>query len=386
MKKIVLKFGLFIALGLTVTIFNSCEKDKNGKDENENTELKINFSNPQAVFLKNSSSFKSSKSNNLKKSELGDGATLFQLSENGDVLPVVEGAVVTSVKPFSYGLFVTVKNECYIIYFDNTYIKLSTDYIEFIGENEDGDLIFSDVSMIKKGSTELKEMQTALTNPRVQSMSGNFAVIVGNGIFQIYNTVDGERYNINGCNGPRIVALNKEKALINDCQENGLIDIKTGIRSNVDNQYVRSWNGECVYLKDGAVLMSQGFAPNFSGYGIGVVDIYGNVEVVCNDGFNSDSGDGACMNCGNENSVLFVSNNHYIVRELTQISVVKKGELTKKSILTGYNIINISVSGDKVFFIAEDNLGNKETGFYSLTTEEATLIITQEEFDSVYTF
>jgi hypothetical protein len=54
--------------------------------------------------------------------------------------------------------------------------------------------------------------------------------------------------------------------------------------------------------------------------------------------------------------------------------------------LIGYNVISISAKGDKVFFIAEDNFGNKKTGFYSLTTEETIMVITQEEFDNVYTF
>ena len=109
------------------------------------------------------------------------------------------------------------------------------------------------------------------------------------------------------------------------------------------------WNGECIYLKNGAILMSQGFASNFSEYGIGVVDIHGNVELVCNDGFNICSS--TCMNCNNENSVLFASNNHYIVRELTQVSVVKKGELTQKSILIGYNIIkHIGIGRQSVFY------------------------------------
>jgi hypothetical protein len=87
-----------------------------------------------------------------------------------------------------------------------------------------------------------------------------------------------------------------------------------------------------------------------------------------------------------QSKLLFVTDNHYIVRELTQISVVKKGESTKKSILLGYNVISISVKGDKVFFIAEDNLGNKKTGFYSLTTEETIFVITQEEFNEIFTF
>jgi hypothetical protein len=388
-------FGFIVLFLLSAVVFGCSEDKEETKDvDNEkivddeknkgNVEFKVRFSDPKAILLKKNNENRSAKSDSLRSSGIENETTLFQITENGDVLPVIEGVVVTNVKSFSYGAYVEIGyEEKYIIYLDNTYIKLPNDYsLNFVGENEEGDLIFSDVSMIKKGSTELKKMQTALSSPRIQSMSGNFAVIDGSGIFQIYNTAGGERYNIQGCNGPRIVALNKERALINDCQEDALIDMNTGIRSNVHNIYVSMWNGEHIYLKNGAIIMSQGLTEY--GYGIGIVDINGNLEVVCNDGFNP--GFSACMNCGNGNSVLFVSNNHYIVRELTQISVVKKGESTKKSILIGYNVISISVAGDKVFFIAEDNFGNKKTGFYSLTTEETILIITQEEFDEIFAF
>jgi len=352
-----------LAFLAAITVFSGCDKDKDPK-------FKVNFSNSQALLLKNKK----------QKSNSSNETTLFQIDEKGNVVPVIDGVTVNYVKTFSYGAYIEVNNgKKYIIYLDNTYIKLP-DNVNFVGENEEGDLIFSDVSMIKKGTTELKKMQTALNNPRIQSMSGNFAVIIdyNAGITQIYNTVGGERYNIMSCNGPRIVALNKERALINDCQENALIDIKTGIRSISD---VGMWNGEHIYLKNGAVIMSQGFSEY--GFGIGIVDINGNLEIICNDGFSVEA---ACMNCGYPNFALFHSGDYFVVKELTQISVVKIGELTKKSILIGYNVISISVKGDKVFFIAEDNFGNKKLGFYSLTTEETILIITQEEFDEIFTF
>ncbi len=368
---------------LLSAVMLSCGKDdeiesvdnNNNENNNEKTELKVQFSNPQALLLKKST---------LRSSSGENTTTLFQLDDKGNVSPVIEGISINEATPFSGGVVISLYDngyniEQYIIYLDNTYWKLPDGFSsKFIGENEDGDLIFADASIVRKGAKKLEKLQTAIDSPRVQSMSGNFVVLEGGhgSIYQILNTANNVRYNIFGCNGPRIVALNKEKALINDCQENALIDMNTGVRSKAD---IGSWNGEDIYMKNGAIIMSQGLAGT-SGYGIGFLDIYGKLTVISG-GFNPGSG-----GYYSDNRVLFVSDNHYIVRELAQISVVKKGESTKKSILTGYNVVKISVKGDNVYFIAEDNLGKKMTGFYSLKTENVFLVISQEEFDEIFAF
>ena len=116
-------------------------------------ELKVQFSNPQAILLKHSSASQNAKS---RASTNENGTTLFQIDGNGNVVPVIEGVTILQVKPFSYGLFVLIESnqwKSYIIFLDNTYIELPERYCylyHFVGENDEGDLIFSDVYMIKK--------------------------------------------------------------------------------------------------------------------------------------------------------------------------------------------------------------------------------------------
>lgn len=212
-------------------------------------------------------------------------------------------------------------------------------------------------------------MQTALTSPFVRFMSGNFVTIYdySTDIGQIYNTVGGERYNVGF---HHFVALDK-----NVCfnANNKLFDLRTGQSTDVNC----SFSTNNVRVDEGVVMLSD-FWDDYVYYsGIVSLDVSGNCSLLY---------DGEFYPASYTGGSLFASNNHYIVRELTQISVVKKEESTKKRILIGYNVISVSVAGDKVYFIAEDNFGNKKTGFYSLTTEETIFVITQEEFDEIYTF
>ena len=359
-------------------LFFSCKK------ENNNETAKVfnpHFSNPQAILLQIKDAPKNASKSSV--STVAGTANLFQLDGGGNISPIVDSVNVTNVVSFSNGLILTLdNNDRYIVYLDNTFFKLPSSFeADLKGENENGDLVFSDVSIIRRFSQEITKLQTTLTNPSVQSMSGNFAIIHGGSVFQIFNTVTNERYNVNDCNGPVMVALNKYKALINDCQGNALITMANGQRVNAD---VSMWNGEHLYLKDGAAIMNQGTGiQDQSMYGLGIVDIMGRLTIICNDGFKP--GSSACMNCGAENAVLFAYGDYFIIRELDKISVVKRGILTKKVILSGYNVTSVSVNADKVFFIAEDNLGKRKAGIYSLVTDITTILDSQVQFDRVLT-
>ncbi|MDR1762274.1 MAG: hypothetical protein LBR55_07475 [Bacteroidales bacterium] len=362
MKQIFLKIRLFLLSAL------GHAKNKGDEDKNIGTiEVKIQFSKPQAIVFKK---------NLLKTQELTNKTTLFQIDEKGNVSPVIEGITVTHIQPFSYGAYIEINDtESYIIFFDNSYIQLPVDYnykypAPFIGENEEGDLIFRDVSMIKKGSTEFITMQTTLSNPVAVSLSGNFLTIVNAdfSIRQIYNTVGGEGYTISEY---RIVALDKNTALLSDSRE--LIDMRNGNRTKLEISSCLT----AIYTGNGAImLLSSYHEPPCMSYKntLGFLDNVGKFTMLSHD-FNLVMWSSAA---------LFITDNYYIVKELNQISVVRKGESTKKSILDKYNVISMSVTGDRVFFIAEDLFDNKTMGYYSLTTKETIWIITHEEFDEVF--
>lgn len=376
------KFKLF-ALNFLVLLFAiSCESDNGGDD---NTEIKLienslNFSNPKAILLKSTSI--TSKESVKGETEL---FKLFQIDENGNVTTFLGDITVKSVTCFSKGLLIQLSNNnYYCLYVDNTYFKLPNDFdAKFKGENENGDLIFSDLSVIRNNSLTVQKIQSSLNNPHVQSISGDFAIVCSETTFQILNTNSGERFNVNNCNGPRMVALNKTKALIDDCQGSALIDMKSGLRTEAS---LRMWNNEHLYLpnKQAAVILNQGAGiQDQSKYGLLFIFSNGISTSICNEGFSL--GGGSCMNCGDENSVLFHSDDFFVIKELNKISVVKLNDKSKKVILSGYNVISISVKNSKVYFIAEDILGSKVTGIYKLLDDKIEIFKTSGEYSKVFT-
>ena len=356
-------FYQLICLLLILAVFGSCRKDDNN--------FKVNFSNPQAFLLKKRGN---------SKSDSSDKTTLFQVDANGNITPLIEGITVEEAIPFSNGIIIRLSNgNRYIIYLDNTYWKLEDFWAEFVGETEDGDLLFSDVSIIRKGAQTISKLQTSLSSPYVRYLSGNFAIIESNNLYQIFNTVNNQRYNVNV---NTVVALNKEKALISDTDGMVVINMNTGIRSPAD---IRCTSGENVYLKNGAAILSSCVDPptGYVGYAIGIVDTLGQVEVLCNDGFNISE-----MNAypsEKNNSVLFHSGDYFVIKELNKISVVKRGNLNKTEILSGYNITKIALKSDKVYFIAEDVYGEKMVGFFHLEQQVVMIFVTEDEYENIFT-
>lgn len=363
----------------------SCGNDKSVDDNDDNTELEqiensLNFLNPKAILLKSTSSL-------LKGSGNGDEGLfrLFQIDEKGVISEFLKEITVKSVLGFSKGVLIKLSNgNAYCLYVDNTFFKLPVDFdATYKGENENGDLIFSDLSVIRSNGFSVQKIASSLNNPSIQSMSGNFAIVRSETVFQIMNTVSGERFNVNDCNGPRMVALSKTKALIDDCQGKALIDMATGLRTESSESM---WNHEHLYIpkKQAAVVLDQGAGiQDQNKYGLLFVFSNGISTSVCNEGFTP--GGNSCMNCGEENKVLFYCNDFIVVKELTEISVVKLGDKSKKIILSGYNIISISVKDSNVYFIAEDRLGAKVTGIYKLLQDEIEILKTSDSFSKVFT-
>lgn len=379
------KFNFFVLSFLVLFFAISCESDKAGDNNNndkekEQIENSLNFTNPKAILLKTLSS--PSKESIKGETEL---FKLFQIDETGSVTPFLGDITVKNVTCFSKGLLIQLSNNnIYCLYVDNTYFKLPDNFdATFKGENENGDLIFSDLSVIRNGGFSVQKIQSSLNYPYIQPLSGNFAIVKGESVFQILNTVSGERYNVNGCNGPRMVALSKTKALIDDCQGSALIDMASGQRTEAG---LRMWNHEHLYLpkKQSAVILNQGSGiQDQSKYGLMLVFSNGVSTSICNEGFNP--GGSSCMNCGDENKVLFNSGDFFVIKELTSISVVELGTNTKKAILTGYNVISISVKNSKVYFIAEDKVGSKVTGIYNLLDDKIEILKTSDTYSQVFT-
>src|SRR5687767_4183387 len=166
---------------------------------------------------------------------------LFKIDDSGNITPVLEGIQVLSAHAISWGIIVTILDEAqsdgyrtFYVKADNTFGEIQGTIGKLIGENDNGDVVFSNCAILRKATLRLEDILTTLNAPTVQAMSGNFAIVTDNSVFQILNTVTGMRYNVGGCNGPRIVAMDATHSLLDDCQNAIVIDMTTGQRIEGD--------------------------------------------------------------------------------------------------------------------------------------------------------
>ncbi|MBT1705765.1 hypothetical protein [Chryseosolibacter indicus] len=312
--------------------------------------------------------------------------SLFKITSDGTVEPTAEGVKVFSVTALSSGLYLEIlsggSTRSFHIRLDNSYTEIDRSAGMLVGENEYGDLVFQNVSIFRLATGILEKLQTTLNNPRVQSLSGNLAIIQDGSIYQILNTHSNVRYNVAGCNGPAMVAFKgSNKAIIDDCSLKVLIDMTDGSRSEAE---IFGWNHEALSVGSKIGILSQGLNLE-GGYRIGLIDDTGKVDVVSQYAFTP--GSGSCMNCGYPNTVLFYAADYFIVRELDKVTIVKNGgDGTAEQILTNYNVTSVSVKDHLLYYLAETNKGSAVTGVYNLLEKTNKVILDGKSFDQVLTF
>lgn len=311
-------------------------------------------------------------------SSSGPKSNLFKLNAQGAIEAAIENVEIDRVETLKGGIFVvTSTGRKFYVGMNNDEIEITANG-DYKGQNNNGDLIFSDGSIFNTSDGTTEQLQTTLDQPRIQSLSGNFAVVTDNSIYQIFNTIDGKRYNINGCNGPAILALSDTKAIVDDCQPQWIINMNDGTRQ--DSELV-GWNHEGIQTYDGAVLLGQSFTETGTAYGLAHVDYEGKVTILSEYGFQP--GSSSCMNCGYPNEVLYNTGDYYVVRELTKVTVIQRGNPDPEFILTGYNVTSISLDSNLVYYLAEDNTGNPITGIYNLETKQNQVLSEDMAFDQI---
>ncbi len=377
MKKIII--GLLVT---TVLFFVSCDSE----DNKLTNQVNINFdlSDAQAVLLQEAASPKRRTANN-------ENTNLFKIDSDGNISPLIDNVTVTFVRTFSQGLYVEISDEQtfnlrrFYVRLDNSHFEIEEEIGIYKGENEDGDLIFSDLSILRANTVTVDKLQTTLDAPTVQSISGNLAVITGNSVFQVFNTVTNLRYNVQGCNGPRMEAFSGSlKAIIDDCSNQILLDMSNGNRTETG---ISGWNHESLRVSDGIIILSQGIANegNLNNYALGHINQDGNFTVLTGNIFQP--GSSSCINCGAPNTVLYGVGQLLIIKGLNKISVVDRSNGNSvRSILDGFNVTKISTTDNTIYFLAEDNLGNPITGTYSLLNNENQVIDNQTMFNDIQTF
>jgi hypothetical protein len=352
-----------ILLFLTIWILTLSCKDEGGDDVNP-MNLNFDLSGARAILY-------SDEGVSSGRSKAGE-THVFKIDDSGNITPVLEGIQVLSAHAISWGIIVTIYDDAesdgYRTFYaksDNTFGEIEGSIGKLIGENDDGDVVFSNCAILRKATLTLEEMETTLTSPTAQAMSGNFAIVTDNSVFQIHNTVTGRRYNVRGCNGPRIVAMDPTRSLLDDCQNAIIIDMTTGQRIEGD---IAMLNHEGVRTQNGAVVLSQGLGADYNLYYLAEINVNGDVTLV--NGYGFAPGSSSCSNCSDPNSVLFKTGEYFIVRELSKVSVVKRGLADPIFILTNYNVTSISVTDNLVYYLAEDSAGIPIIGVYNLLNGE----------------
>ncbi len=300
----------------------------------------------------------------------GESTELMKVDSAGQVSSASTAAAMESVFAVKAGVLVQlVGGRTYLAKMDGSQIEIPVS-ARFVGENDGGDLVFENASVYRVSTGAVETIQTVLLGVRVASLSGNFAVLQAtqgvSSAYQIYDTVSTKRYNIQGCNGPGIVALSSTKAYVEDCTTTPIIDMDNGARSALTGVTVFSINGEGLPAVDGAYAVSQTCPGTQEGaYFVCKVSPGGAVSPVLSTTGVQPSG--GCLHCGPHES-LFGSDNYLVVRELSQVSKIELGTDAKSAVLAGYNVAKVAVANGRVYYLAEDNLGNPVAGIYDLAT------------------
>lgn len=373
-----MKINLILITLLVIILLNSCNSDE---EAGPSTPVKFDLADAKAILFRSPYSEKGTSSNGRTASS--GSSNLFKIDSEGKVSSIIDSVDIELARTFSEGLYVeTTGGRKFYVKLDNTFVEIKENVGNLVGANDNGDLVFSDVSILRSTSITVEKLQTSLDYPLVQFISGNLAVIRDENIYQIYDTVTKLRYNIGGCNGPGMVSIDNNKALIKDCQNKILIDMSTGERFDAD---ISSWNGESLRLKDGVIVLSQSLTQegNYSDFAMGHINSVGKLTLLSNKIFKP--GD-SCASCGQPNTTLFGGDNFLVVKELDQISIFDRSNNEITTILNGLNVIKLSFNNDIIYYLAEDNLGNSIIGIYDIITEENTLVENEISFDDIATF
>lgn len=303
-------------------------------------------------------------------------SNLFALTAGGALEPAAENVTVRSM--------VTVRQGAYLELTDGArlFVETATDQEHpiagtgtLIGQNRSDDLIFSDASIFRMANKTLEPLDTTLDGPELSCLSGNFAVLRDSQTVQIFDTLTTKRYNLMGCNGPGVAALAEDTALIDDCQGDQLMSLDSGARTDAITFF--SLNHEFAEVDDGAVFISQSCPATQGDFGLCHIDPSGAMTTLLSAALSP----GNASFCGaGPNQALFVAGDTIVIKELNKITYVERGIDEANTILSGLEITRIDVQGGRVFYQAEDNLGNPRVGIYDLETDTDSPIATPDSF------
>lgn len=295
---------------------------------------------------------------------------LFKVNEDDSIAPATN-IEINDFELSEFGLVATTKNGNVILVGSAGNIGAPQGSPSSIGLTTAGSAVYlSDnrIYLYDLATEESDEISVSLAFPTLKGLSGNFIVYGDAGTVQVLDTVTKNRFNVADCNGSDVIALSDTVVLINDCNEKQLMNMADGSRAVLDVAGV-SMNHENVLVEDGAILISQGCNSDVSlNYDLCHVDSDGVVTTLTTMGFDVGTA-GSVFQDGN--NVLFSDGDYIIVKELNQVSLVQRGSNAKDGILTGLNILSISVKNGVIFYSAEDIQGRPVLGKYDIAGESS---------------
>ncbi len=246
----------------------------------------------------------------------------------------------------------------------------------YVGHNHNGDLIFGHGTIFRAAALAVEPLQTTLTDPKIVQVSGNFARIDGEGeLRQVLDTVTGKRINVGACapGQATIAALSATRLLISDCETGGsLIDMTDATRTDTIADMSFGPN-EFVEQSDGVIVGNSGlkhYSPE------GVV-----TEIAAGD-----------LRLAPGPNALFANDTHIVVRRINEIAVIKRGEAVVNLddtpaplIVEDANIIRVSLTGNEVYYLAEDRDGVPLFGIYNLATQKKNERVNDKSFSELKT-
>jgi hypothetical protein len=303
---------------------------------------------------------------------------LFKIDADGNITPASEGVAIGWVRTIRDGvlLYAIVENGVapvwYVVNRNNEMYKFDRNMGEYVGENDEGDLIFADGTIFRRSTQTLDKIQSSFDYFQVEAVSGNFAVIISfrpTTAQQVVHTVSGMRRNL--CDSYyEIMAVDNDKVFAVDCNGSG-------------SSYMNITDG--TFTETGIYAFHPGTVRTPTGFAI-VGEDQTLMKTMLRE-YNTALATTFETEYTPESVVkdMSTTGDYFIIKELNRITAVKRGESGATVILSEVNVLSYSVGNGRVYYLAEDLFGNPVTGYYELASGENVVLSDDMEFNTILT-
>jgi hypothetical protein len=365
---IMMKIKTFFLPVLLLSILACCSED------DKKQELTVDISGAEAFAF-----FDANKSAGGRiKQTPQENEILFKIDADGNITPASEGVAIGWVRTIRDGvlLYAIVENGVapvwYVVNRNNEMYKFDRNMGEYVGENDEGDLIFADGTIFRRSTQTLDKIQSSFDYFTVQAVSGNFAIIISfrpTITRQVVHTVSGVRRNL--CDvSYQIIAIDNDKVFVGDCNRSG-----SSYMNITDGTFTETG----IYvLNTGTIRTPTGFATVGEDQTL-MKTMLREYNTALTTTFETEYTPESVV------KDMSTTGDYFIIKELNRITAVKRGESAATVILSEVNVLSYSVGNGRVYYLAEDLFGNPVTGYYELTSGENVVLSDDMEFNTILT-